>query len=123
MKPLTAMKPATVVRWIARIGSVAGFLFVGLFVIGNGGFPITVQTLLFPVGVVAGLAVAWKYEATGAVIALGSLAGFYALEVATAGRLPRGPYLALVASPALLFLGAWLMELGAARRRSLRPAA
>jgi hypothetical protein len=60
--------------------------------------------MLFPTGVIAGLFIAFFRAKTGALITIGSVASFYLWHVAQAGTLPRGPYFALLAAPAVLFL-------------------
>ncbi len=113
---------AAVARWSAKVWSVASVGFVLLFVIGEltapSAVPLTdlrdiIALALFPFGVCLGLVMAWRWEGLGGAVAVGSLAAFYALMWVVGGKLPRGPYFALVAAPAVPFLLAW----GLARRR------
>jgi hypothetical protein len=114
------MKTAVSVRWIARIWSLASLAFIAAFAFGGGegsNFPTATEIValaLFPVGVLAGMLVAWRYEAIGGATTLISLAAFYLWMETVGGRWPRGPYFVLLAAPGFLFLAAWLLE----RKRS-----
>jgi hypothetical protein len=99
-------------RWAARGGSLVSLGLLALFV-GSGGPTwrdlgtgwTWLGLLFFPIGVAAGLLVAWRRERGGALIAVLSVAAFYAWHWATRGTLPRGAAFLLFASPAVLF---WL---------------
>lgn len=101
-----------VARWVARIWSILSILFVLVFAVGEGfgshGPGPTPQEwaglVLFPIGVVAGLAVAWLHEKLGGFLAVGFLIAFYVWNLLRSGHLPRGPFFFLVAAPGLLFL-------------------
>lgn len=106
----------SILRWIARVWSVVSVGFVLCILVGELVYPHAappssvremVGLLLFPLGVCVGLVLAWRWEAVGGAIALGSLALFYLVLFLSDGRFPRGPYFALVAAPGLLFLVAW----------------
>jgi peptidoglycan/LPS O-acetylase OafA/YrhL len=67
--------------------------------------------LFFPIGVLAGLIVAWRREVTGAVISIGSLVLFFTWIFVRDGRLPGFPWWFLaLAGPAFLFLAAALLQ-------------
>lgn len=106
---------AVITRWIARVWSIASLVFVGAFAAGSGAggsFPSASEAVglaLFPVAVLAGMAIAWRWQGIGGAITTISLAAFY-LWMAILDRLPRGPYFALVAAPGFLFLIAWFVE-------------
>jgi hypothetical protein len=110
---------ASVVRWTARaLGTfIAGILL--MFMIGEHYNPFTMQlrdaihTLLMPVGVVVGLALAWRWEQLGGALATGGMTGWYLFETVKSGRLTTGWYFALILLPGLLFL--WSAQL---RRRA-----
>ena len=68
--------------------------------------------LLFPVGFTAGLLLAWRWEMCGALVSIGSMAGFYAVHALLSRRAPRGPYFALLTVPAVLFLVYSLLPTG-----------
>jgi hypothetical protein len=103
-----------VLRWIARVWSIASFAVIAAFAFGEGGRGPNVRELValafFPVGVLVGLAVAWWREGLGGAIAIGSLAGFYLWIMVLGGRPPAGPYFLLLAAPGFLFLIAWFMR-------------
>lgn len=102
------MNGTKTLRWIARLWAVLSLLFLLAFVVGEGlGLRSPrdlVAFLFFPVGVGAGLVIAWWRERLGGLIAVGSLAAFYLTLYLFDGRWPRGPYFLLVAAPGLLFL-------------------
>lgn len=109
---------AGVLRWIARMLSLGVFAILGAFAFGEG-TPRPADWLLlacFPIGPVLGLMLAWWREILGALLTLASLAAFYLLCIAE-GRAPVGPYFAILASPAALFLLAGLLR----RRTRTRP--
>ena len=96
--------------WVARIAGLASLALLSSFLVGEG-LPLSKLTareallfLCFPLGVMLGLAWGWRQPTVGGLITLGSLAVFYALHFVTTGRIPSGPWFAVFASPALLFL-------------------
>jgi hypothetical protein len=121
------MTPTILLRWLARVWTIASLVFIGAFAIGSAGtsaFPTasaTVGLAFFPIGVVAGLILAWWREAIGGAITLASLAGFYLWMASAHGRLPEGPYFLLVAAPGLLFLANSILERSHSLRMSGRP--
>lgn len=110
------MTPVVALRYTARIGSIGSFAFIAAFALGNRGFPVSVEALFFPFGVLAGLALAWRWEGVGGAIAVASLVGFYLSEIAAAGRAPAGPYFLLVVAPGFLFLATQLLNVARKRR-------
>ncbi len=70
------------VRWLARAPSVLSIGLLVLFIIGEGSGPHDIATrqwiglLFFPFGVVVGMLVAWKREALGGLLSIGSLVCF-----------------------------------------------
>ncbi|MHB1310012.1 MAG: DUF7670 domain-containing protein [Limisphaerales bacterium] len=96
--------------WAARIAGLASLALLSSFLVGEG-LPLSKMTareavlfLCFPLGVMLGLVWGWRQPTVGGRITLGALAVFYALYFVTTGRVPSGPWFALFASPALLFL-------------------
>jgi hypothetical protein len=67
-----------------------------------------VAFLLFPVGVIAGFVVAWRWELIGGLVTVGSLALFYLVQFATGGQ-SGGPYFLLFAIPGFLHVANALM--------------
>lgn len=105
------------VRWLARAGSLAVIGVLLLFIIGEGshsGVPIRARDLaglaLFPVGVVLGMIVSWKYEIEGSFLSIGSLIGFYIVCGWLVGNLPNGWAFIIFTSPAFLFLLSGVMD-------------
>jgi hypothetical protein len=103
---------AKLLRWAARGGSLVTLAFVLAFVVGGRESMAltareTIGFLLFPGGILAGQLFAWRYELAGALMALASLAAFYGWCLLMSGKLPGGPYFALLTLPAVLFLAAW----------------
>lgn len=110
---------SALLRWTGRVLSIISVGILLLFLIGEGDFSqpprLTLGewlgVLFFPVGIVAGMIVAWRRERWGAIIALGSLAAFYALQRIIFGDFPGGPYFLLFTLPALLMgLAGWLNQ-------------
>jgi len=101
-----------IIRWIAKVWSVVNLVFVLIFIIGYALTPGEslpksrewLEFALFPTGVILGQLLAWKKEKLGGIITVGSFVSFYLMELIIKGRLPRGPYFALIAVPGLLFL-------------------
>ncbi len=102
-------------HWAARVWSIATIVLVLLFLFGEPFKPRGAEwlgLLLFPLGVCAGMVVAWWNEGLGGAITVGSLAAFYAIHFATAGRFPGGWAFLAFAAPGFLFLLSWLMRHG-----------
>ncbi len=105
-------------RWVARILSILCVAVLLLFLFGEADLsePVrlsageVLQMLFFPVGIVAGMVVAWRREALGAAIIAGSLLVFYVLNFLFAHRLPEGFWFLIFASPGLLFGLAWWLS-------------
>ena len=101
---------SVVILWSARVLSIVSVGFLALFVIGDAGrvsgliATEVLGILLFPVGVVAGLLLSWKWELMGAYVSLVSLAAFYVYHGVLRGNSPEGIYFLAFTSPALLFL-------------------
>ncbi len=107
------LKLAILIRWIARIWSIASGGLLLLFFIGEGFNPAQItaaQWLLlafFPVGVLAGMVVGWFKEGLGGTITLCSLLLFYFCETLSRGSPPAGWAFVLIAAPGVLFLLSW----------------
>jgi len=106
------------VRWIARISSIVWIGVLLLFFIGEAdlGQPIElspqewVLLLFFPLGIVAGMVVAWRREGLGAGVTLGSLLSFYITHLLFSSDLPDGPFFVIFASPGIVFFASWLLS-------------
>jgi hypothetical protein len=110
--------PVLITRWIARVLSVLSIGIILLFVIGEADFsaPIKLSVrewiglLFFPVGIIGGIVLAWRWEGLGAAITIGSLVTFYVSHFIMWGRFPSGPFFAIFASPGLVFGASWLLS-------------
>jgi len=106
------------VRWSARILSLLSIGFFLMMFIGEGGqrnfvsiaaFQAFVRQtglafLFFPIGLMAGMIVAWWRAGIGGAITVASLALFYVNEIILTGRPPRGLFFMILALPGFLFL-------------------
>lgn len=103
-------------RWAARILSILSVGIVLLFAFGEGlhspSAPWAPRDLalgvFFPFGVCLGMIAAWRWEALGGGITIGSLAAFYLVHRLLSSCFPRGFALAAFAAPGFLFLICWL---------------
>ena len=100
-----------VLHWTARVLSLLSIGIILLFFIGEGFNPTRLTAgewalmLCFPLSVMVGLLVAWRYEVVGGLIAVGGLLSFYLVHAMLAnGYLPRGWAYFVFASPGFLFL-------------------
>ena len=107
-----------IVRWAARILSLAIIFLLSLFLFGDDGITLEMTATewtglaFFPLGVAIGFLIAWKNELVGGLVSVGSLACFYLLfGMAMTGRLPRGVWFALFTLPGFLFLAYGLLRL------------
>lgn len=65
------------------------------------------EMLLF-LGACASLIAAWRWEGLGGALAIALMGVFYIVELATAGRLPRGwAFLTVAAAGALFVISRW----------------
>lgn len=105
------------IRWLGRAGSIAVIVLLVMFVVGetnHDSLPLRARDLvglsLFPVGVVLGMLVSWKYEIEGALLSIGSLIGFYVVCQVLVGNTPDGWAFVIFTSPAFLFFLSGSME-------------
>lgn len=100
--------PVRIVRLIARMLSLASIGLLVAFATSGGDWPTALEWALiacFPVGIVAGMALAWRSEIAGGLLTLASLAAFYGIATAAAGHAPGGPWFLAFALPGLALLG------------------
>lgn len=100
-----------VLRWVARVGSLASYFLVALFFIGEG---ISISSitptdwvgfLFFPVGVLGGQLVGWWNELEGGVITTLSLLAFYLIYGLLLNHLwPSGEAFIVFSIPGFIFL-------------------
>lgn len=104
-----------ILQWLARALSIASVFILLLFFIGEGFNPAALRSrewvsmLFFPIGVVVGMAVAWRREDLGGAITVVSLIAFYLTQLLFSGGFPRGWGFAAFALPGFLFLAHWLL--------------
>ena len=110
------MNPKTrkIIRWIARIWAalmVAFMLFMFIaHIVEDGIGPLTDlyirDYLMIPSMVISliGLALGWKWERLGGIMALGGMVAFYLFDFAFSGDFPQGPTFLIIAFPGVLFL-------------------
>ena len=107
--------PLAVIELLARVGSVASITLLLLLFQAEVFHPSEIAPrewvglLFFPVGVIAGMIIAWWKEGLGAIVTLASLLGFYLVY----GYLFRyhigGYWFLLFSSPGFLFMLHWLL--------------
>jgi hypothetical protein len=106
---------AQILQWLARGLSIVSIFVLLLFFIGEGFNPAALRSrewvlmIFFPLGVVAGMAIAWRREGLGGAITVVSLIAFYLTHLLFSGGLPRGWAFVAFASPGFLFLAHWLL--------------
>lgn len=103
-------------RWFARICSIASIALILLFFVGEGfdfdkvAMKEWIGFLFFPLGVVAGMIIAWKHEGVGGAVSIVSLLGFYLIYgLLMSSRLWQGSAFIVFAIPAFLFFVYWLI--------------
>jgi peptidoglycan/LPS O-acetylase OafA/YrhL len=103
-----------ILHWFACLLSLLPIIFVIGTIVHEGSNPIGIirstggRFLFFPIGVLFGFLLAWRWELLGSLVSLVSLALFYALHYIQSGRGLGGPNFLIFSLPALLFLGAWM---------------
>lgn len=106
---------AQFLNWLARALSIVSIFVLLLFVVGEGVNPAALRSrewalmIFFPLGVIAGMVVAWGREGLGGAITVVSLIAFYLAHLLFSGGFPRGWAFAAFASPGFLFLAHWLL--------------
>lgn len=114
MSSITTPSPisATIARWTARVLSLGTLAIIAAFAFGEGTPRPEEWVLLafFPIGLMVGLVLAWWREIGGGLVALGSMAAFYLICALSRGAIPSGPYFAILASPAVLFVLAGVLR-------------
>lgn len=110
---------ATIIRWIARVWGSISLLFlifmVGAPVIGaisgtsdGAGFDSTqelISFLFFPISIMLGLGLAWKWDGLGGLITISGIVGFHILRP----DLIFNPIIDGLAAPGIFFIIYWFM--------------
>lgn len=100
----------TTLRWLARAMSILVVAILLVFAFGEGLnlARFTARELLlfmfFPLGLCAGMVVAWWREGLGGAITVASLAAFYLADRLLSSSFPRGIAFVALAVPGFLFL-------------------
>jgi len=108
--------PLVVIEMLARVGSIASITLLILFLVGSGFHPSEISAgewaglLFFPIGVMAGMVIAWWKEGLGSAVTLGSLLGFYLVYGYLLRNHIGGWAFVAFASPGFLFLLHWLLR-------------
>jgi acyl-[acyl-carrier-protein]-phospholipid O-acyltransferase/long-chain-fatty-acid--[acyl-carrier-protein] ligase len=103
-------------RWTARLLGLVSLGILLTFMIGEGFNPLRFAPrgwalcLCFPIGLMAGLLLAWRWELAGGLVAVLGTLGFYGLHFAFSGGLPRGGAFLALAAPAFLSLASSLVN-------------
>jgi hypothetical protein len=116
------MSPEIVLKWVARGTGVVSTLLLLAFAFGGAEHlhfkpAEAVAFLFFPVGVIVGFLVAWRWELAGGLASIGSLALFYVWHYAVSGTVAGGPYFLLFTAPGFLHVASALSA-----RRRITPA-
>lgn len=110
--------PLAIIEMLARVGSIASITLLLLLFQGEAFHPSEISPrewiglLFFPIGVIAGMIVAWWKEGVGSVITVGSLAAFYLVYGYVMRNHIGGWAFLTFASPGFLFLLHWLLRDG-----------
>lgn len=109
-----------ILRWIARIWSYIVVTFIVLFVgahffesgsgIGSMSLENAIAFTFFPIGLTAGLIIAWWKEGLGGIIATGSIIGFHLTMLFIHGKPDFVLLIELLAVPGPLFIIYWLLS-------------
>ncbi len=108
------------VHWTARIWALLSIALLAAFASSPSepAWPTLGEWLglaFFPGAVATGLAVGWRHELVGGLVAIGGLIGFYIWHFAFDGSWPGGPYFALFTTPAAVFLASHFLRARAER--------
>lgn len=104
----------SLMRWLARLGSLVSVVLLLLFLIGEPPSPGQLTfaewmgLFFFPFGVMVGMLLGWRRETLGGAVTLLSLLGFYMVMYSERGQFPGGLWFALFALPGLIFLACGL---------------
>jgi hypothetical protein len=102
-------------EWIARAASVASIALLVMLFLGEAFHPsqITFQEwaglIFFPIGVVAGMIIAWRKEALGGFVTVASLVGFYLVYGYLLRNHIGGWFFLAFAAPGFLFVVHWFL--------------
>ena len=102
--------PMYLVRWTARVSSVAILFMLMLFAFGRDGITQGISStelvglVFFPAGVALGFVLGWMNELFGGLLSVASLGCFYLVYgLALTGHMPQGVWFAVFTAPGFLF--------------------
>ena len=102
-------------EWIARVASVTSITLLVMIFLGEAFHPSQIAfqewvgLLFFPIGVVAGMIIAWRKEAIGGLMTVASLVSFYLVYGSILRNHIGGWFFLAFAAPGFLFLIHWLL--------------
>ena len=102
-------------EWIARTASVASITFLVMLFLGEAVNPSEISSqewvglIFFPIGVIAGMIIAWRKEAMGGFVTVASLLGFYLVYGYLLRNHIGGWFFLAFAAPGFLFLLHWFL--------------
>ncbi|QDV32402.1 DUF7670 domain-containing protein [Tautonia plasticadhaerens] len=111
-----SVRLAGAARWAGRILGLLSLGVIGMFVAAEPPWPWRLSMLegallaCFPVGMAAGLVLAWWREGLGGLVAVLGVLGFYLVHRVGAGEWPRGPWFLIFASPSAFSLASWALR-------------
>lgn len=120
---MTTLHLIKIIRWTARLGSIASIGLLLAFLLGEGEWPLQLSLseglgiMLFPGGVIAGMVIGWWREGMGGLIAIASLVAFYLEQVIIGHGAPQGPWFLIFALPGLLFMLYWVLSRNGSNRQ------
>jgi len=102
-------------EWIARAASVVSITLLLMIFLGEAFHPAQISyrewvgLVFFPIGVVAGMIIAWRKEALGGFVTVASLVGFYLVYGYLLRNHIGGWFFLAFAVPGFLFVFHWLL--------------
>ena len=108
-------------EWIARAASVASITLLVMLFLGEASHPSQISPeewaglIFFPIGVIAGMIIAWRKEAMGGFVTVASLVGFYLVYGYFLRNHIGGWFFLAFSAPGFLFLFHWLLCRGTGR--------
>lgn len=103
-------------EWIARVASVASITLLVMIFLGEPFHPSQISSqewvglIFFPIGVIAGMVIAWRKEAMGGLVTVVSLLSFYLVYGYLFRNHIGGWFFLAFAAPGFLFLFHWLLR-------------
>jgi hypothetical protein len=96
-------------RWTARVLTLLLIGVILAILVGEGFNPLNLKGIEVPQMALfwtacIGMVLAWRWQAMGALLSVGGLILFFAVECAVTGRLPKGLFFYLMLLPGILFL-------------------